>query len=128
MTIVVAYAETPPGRAAVCTALGEGALRREDVILVAAVRDETPPDPDDVVAAWPEEARSLTDAGAKLLAEASELRDPSDAVVQVSQVHDASMIVVGLRHRSPVGKALLGSTAQRILLEATCPVLTVRPG
>jgi nucleotide-binding universal stress UspA family protein len=34
--------------------------------------------------------------------------------------------VVGMHRRSPVGKALLGSTAQRILLGAPCPVLAVR--
>lgn len=127
MTIVVAYADTPPGRSAVRAALAEGALRRQDVVLVPAVRDESPPDAEGVAALWPEEAQALADAGAKLFAEGSDLRDPSDAVVQVAQRHDASMIVLGLRQRSPVGKVLLGSTAQRILLDATCSVLTVKP-
>ena len=37
-------------------------------------------------------------------------------------------VVVGLRHRSPVGKMLMGSVAQRILLDADVPVLSVKPG
>ena len=36
------------------------------------------------------------------------------------------LAVVGIHRRSPVGKALLGSTAQRVLLDAPCPVLAVR--
>jgi nucleotide-binding universal stress UspA family protein len=37
-----------------------------------------------------------------------------------------SLIVIGLRHRSLVGKFILGSEAQRILMEASVPVLTVK--
>ena len=39
----------------------------------------------------------------------------------------ASMIVVGLHRRSPLGKAIMGSTAQKIMLGAAAPVLSVRP-
>lgn len=39
---------------------------------------------------------------------------------------DADMLVVGGRKRTPVGKAVFGSLAQDVLLEAPCPVLFVR--
>jgi nucleotide-binding universal stress UspA family protein len=40
---------------------------------------------------------------------------------------DAEVLVIGGRRRTPVGKALLGSVAQRIILGAPCPVLVVMP-
>jgi nucleotide-binding universal stress UspA family protein len=50
----------------------------------------------------------------------------ADEVLRVAQEVDASVIVIGLRKRSPVGKLLMGSSAQRILLEADRPVLAVK--
>jgi nucleotide-binding universal stress UspA family protein len=38
----------------------------------------------------------------------------------------ADLLVIGARHRSPVGKALLGSVAQTLILEADLPVLVVK--
>ena len=48
-------------------------------------------------------------------------------LLDAAEAADASLIVVGIRHRSPMGKLLLGSAAQQILLEAACPVLAVKP-
>lgn len=56
----------------------------------------------------------------------SEHLDAADSVLDLSVEKEASLLVVGIRRRSPVGKFLLGSSAQRIILEAEVPVLTVK--
>jgi nucleotide-binding universal stress UspA family protein len=52
--------------------------------------------------------------------------DPADDLIQVAKDVEADFIVIGLRRRTPVGKLILGSNAQRILLDAPCPVLAVK--
>lgn len=47
-------------------------------------------------------------------------------LVALAEELDADMLVVGGRKRTPVGKAVFGSLAQDVLLEAPCPVLFVR--
>jgi nucleotide-binding universal stress UspA family protein len=51
---------------------------------------------------------------------------PSEDLIQCARDEEADLIVIGLRRRSPVGKLLLGSNAQEILLGAECPVLAVK--
>ena len=53
--------------------------------------------------------------------------DVGDQVLAVAQDVSADLVVIGLRRRSPVGKLLMGSVAQRILLGADCAVLAVKP-
>lgn len=120
MTIVVAYADTPPGHAAVAAAVAESARERETVIIVPAARGDNVPDVREVETRWP-------DIAGRVEVERGDLGDPSDTVVQVAQRRDARLVVLGLRARTPVGKLVFGSTAQRILLDATCPVLAVKP-
>jgi nucleotide-binding universal stress UspA family protein len=52
--------------------------------------------------------------------------DPAEDLINVASEVSADLIVIGLRRRSPVGKLILGSNAQRILLDAPCPVLAVK--
>jgi nucleotide-binding universal stress UspA family protein len=54
-------------------------------------------------------------------------RDVAEEVLKLADSLPASLIVVGLRRRSAVGKLLLGSNAQHIILSANCPVLSIRP-
>jgi len=52
--------------------------------------------------------------------------EPADVIVSQAEQQEARLIVIGLRRRSPVGKIILGSTAQAVLFNAPCPVLSVR--
>ena len=69
----------------------------------------------------------LQDAGIEVVLHREVVPDLADAVLNVAEQEGAELIVVGVRHRSPVGKALMGSVGQRIILDATCPVLCVKP-
>lgn len=53
--------------------------------------------------------------------------DIADTVVEQAAEAKAEVLVIGARRRSPVGKLLLGSKAQRIILDADAPVLVVKP-
>jgi nucleotide-binding universal stress UspA family protein len=50
---------------------------------------------------------------------------PAEVILDVARQQEAALIVVGLHRRSRVQKALMGSTAQRVILSAGVPVLTV---
>jgi len=52
--------------------------------------------------------------------------DLGDALLGLVDAVGADLLVIGARRRSPVGKALLGSVAQTVILEANLPVLVVK--
>lgn len=126
MTIVVGYAPSKEGRAALAAAANESLLRETDLLAVALHRED-PLTADTLAAELGARHATLQSKELKATVAHSDLRDPGDAVIQVAQRADASLIVIGVRHRTPVGKLILGSIAQRILLDATCPVLAVKP-
>jgi nucleotide-binding universal stress UspA family protein len=54
------------------------------------------------------------------------LGEQGDSIVRVADEVDADMAIVGGRKRSPTGKAVFGSVAQRVMLNAPCPVTFVK--
>jgi nucleotide-binding universal stress UspA family protein len=52
--------------------------------------------------------------------------DLVDRLRAIADEVDASVLAIGLRHRTAVGKLLMGSNVQRILLHSVRPVLAVK--
>ena len=115
--IVVGYAAKPEGRAALKRALSEARLRGAALVVV----DTSPGvEADDLTA-------ELAASGVTYeIRTPADVDDSADELIRIAETTDADFIVIGLRRRSPVGKLLLGSNAQRVLLDAACPVLAVK--
>jgi nucleotide-binding universal stress UspA family protein len=128
--IVVGYVPKAEGRAALRRAAEEARLRGARLVVVNSARGGRDFDDDDAMRADAELAavsRQLKDAGIE--AEVRQLvrgMDVAEDIIAVAEEHAADFIVIGLRRRSPVGKLILGSNAQRILLDVPCPVLAVK--
>ena len=128
MGIVVGYLATPEGRAALDAAVEEARRRSVRVVVVVSVRPDEPEDR----RAGTREALEQVNAELEGLGVAHEVRmlsggDVADDLISTAEEVAAQLIVLGLRRRSPVGKLILGSNAQRVLFDAPCPVLTVKP-
>ena len=52
--------------------------------------------------------------------------EPGEDLVELAKEHQVDEIIVGVKRRSKVGKLVFGSTAKYIILNATCPVVTVK--
>ena len=132
MSIIVGYIPTREGRAALVAARTEALLRKVKLVVVNSHRGGRDFDAGEA-RRFEEELESvasdLNDAGieheVRALARGNE---PAEDLIEVAAESDADLIVIGLRRRTPIGKLILGSNAQRILLEAQCPVLAVKAG
>jgi nucleotide-binding universal stress UspA family protein len=128
MTILVAYVPRPEGNAALDAGM-EIAKRRNERLMVVnaspggAKEDVSMADVQDVERV----EKRLRDAG--LNAEFKQFVRGKNAVEEIEALVEslpASLLVIGLRKRSPVGKLIMGSVAQELLLSVSCPVLAVK--
>jgi len=51
---------------------------------------------------------------------------PGEDLVRLAEEHNVKEVIVGVRTRSKVGKLVFGSTAQFVILNAPCRVVTVK--
>ena len=128
MTILVAYVPRPEGQAALDKGMEIAKRRNERLIVVNASpggqkEDASMADVPDVERV----EKLLRDAG--LDAQFKQFVRGKSAVEEIEEMVDtlpASLLVIGLRKRSPVGKLIMGSVAQELLLSVNCPVLAVK--
>lgn len=131
MTIVVGYVPTNEGRAALRRAADESVRAGSDVVVVRTVRPDGASYDPESIATFESEldgvVRTVEAAGHHVeTREVVTSGDAADDLLEVATAVGADLIVIGLRRRTPVGKLILGSNAQRILLDAACPVLAVK--
>ena len=129
MGIVVGYLATPEGRAALGAAIEEARQRDTRVVVVVSTRPDAPEEQRNALEADLEQVRAdLASAGVDHEVRLLSGGDVADDLILTAEEVGAQLVVLGLRRRSPVGKLILGSKAQRVLFDAPCPVLTVKPG
>jgi nucleotide-binding universal stress UspA family protein len=127
MTVLVGYVPTKLGETVVEFAAEEARRRDTNLVVFNAARGEASI-----------EGHRLSDEGAAALESRLSARgvdvsierllergNPAHEILEMAEQVGAEVIVIGLRHRSPVGKLLMGSTSQTILLHAHCPVIAV---
>lgn len=128
ITIVVGYTPSRFGDAAVRVAIEEARLRGGRLHVVNVSRGDAWVDPN---LAEQGELTTLDEQLAECGVEHEVVQlvggEPAAEVLRAVKETGAGLVVIGLRRRTAVGKFLLGSTAQTILLDAPCPVLAVKP-
>ncbi len=126
--IVVGYTADQFGRAALDHAIIEAMLRETSLVVINSTAGDSYTDARFAKAAEVEDLQTrLATCGVVF-----ELRQPVgvDAAEELLTAMDhpeADLLVIGIRHRSPVGKLLLGSVSQQLILECRKPVLAVKP-
>ena len=130
MKILVGYVKTPEGTAALRRAAAEARLREAKLVVLHSMRGGTRDEGEEVLTYREALEQVNADLGGQGIDfEVRELvrgNTPAEDLVAFSHEEDVDLIVIGLRRRSPVGKLVLGSNAQDILLRADCAVLSVK--
>ncbi len=128
MTILVAYVPRPEGQAALDKGIEIAKQLNEHLVVVNAspggrVEDPSFADVQDVERVQQMLVNTGLNAEFKQFVRGKNAVEEIEALVESLQV---SVLIIGLRKRSPVGKLIMGSVAQEILLSVSCPVLAVK--
>jgi nucleotide-binding universal stress UspA family protein len=125
MTVLVAYNESPQGEAAMRAAVTEATRREQELVVLVLTPQVGPKVPAALAHLLDAVPGSVTVAPIAFRAEHA---DVADAIVDQAEAVSADLVVIGSRKHSSVGKFLVGSTTQRVLLDSPAPVLVVKAG
>ncbi|ART51125.1 universal stress protein UspA [Acidovorax carolinensis] len=128
MTILVAYVPRPEGRAALDKGI-EIAKRRQEPLMVVNAGPGGQQDDTSLAAGYEVERVEELLAAQGITAEFKQFVRGKSAVDEINDLvesRDISVLVIGLRRRTAVGKLILGSVAQELLMTVSCPVLCVK--
>ncbi|WP_287878166.1 universal stress protein [Acidovorax sp.] len=128
MTILVAYVPRPEGRAALDKGI-EIAKRRQEPLMVVNAGPGGQQEDTSLAAGFEVEQVEELLAAQGITAEFKQFVRGKSAVDEINDLvasRDISVLVIGLRRRTAVGKLILGSVAQELLMTVSCPVLCVK--
>jgi nucleotide-binding universal stress UspA family protein len=127
MTILVAYVPRPEGEAALDKGIEIATRRNEHLLVVNAGPNDDP----SIALGYDSERVEARLAALPVPAEFKQFVRGKGTVEEIEdlvQQLPVSVLVIGLRKRSQVGKLLLGSVALEILSNVPCPILAVKAG
>jgi nucleotide-binding universal stress UspA family protein len=128
MTILVAYVPRPEGQAALEKGIELAKERNEFLIVVNATPGGSGDDPSRADAQDVERVEQLISVSG-IKSEFKQFVRGKNAVEELEDMvatQQVSMLVIGLRKRTAVGKLIMGSMAQEILMTISCPILAVK--
>lgn len=128
MTILVAYVPRPEGQAALKKSISLAKERNEDLIVVNVTSGGVGEDSSHADAQDVERVEQLLSvSGIKF--EFKHFFGGQNTVEVLENLVTSqyvSMLVIGLRRRSAIGKMIMGSMAHEILMTISCPILAVK--
>ena len=128
MTVLVGYVNNPAGHAALDAGIAQAKKDGKELVVVNASRSAQRSDSDRLGEGELKSVNnylSRADVEFRVLTLGSEY-DPAEQILDTATEVGAELIVLGTRKRTPVGKFLLGSTIQKVILDAEAPVLCVK--
>ena len=128
MAVVIGFIPDQYGEAALAHGLDEAQRRQTGVVVVNSTKGDALVDKRYLGAEGKVTLEQrLAESGVEHELRQTMGRDIAEEILAVAADVDADAIVIGIRHRSPVGKLIMGSVAQRVIIDAACPVVAVKP-
>lgn len=131
MTVAVAHQHSPTGEIALTEGAREATLRGSELVVINIVETLDLDSQEALQLGLTDEIQAILNRVGQgdvrwRLRLAAEDQEVAAAIIAAAQEENASLLVIGARKRSPLGKFLIGSATQTIILDAPMPVLVVK--